>query len=60
MTVQTLNVLINLAERCRKNGLIKFEEFSLVETAIKEAVDTLNELNAPETTDKVQTKKSKP
>ena len=44
MTVQDYNVLVNLAERCRQNGLIKFEEFAIVADALQHAVEKINEL----------------
>ncbi len=59
MNVQDLNVLINLAERARQAGLIKFEEFTIVGDAIKNAVSFLNEMAAPAKTEEVPMKPSK-
>lgn len=44
MTVQDLNVLVNLAERARQAGLIKFEEFAVVAESVKNAVEQINAL----------------
>lgn len=59
MEVQDLTVLINLADRCRKNGAISFDEFSIVEKAIKSAVAEVERLNkqSQEKAAKKETKK---
>lgn len=41
MSIQDLNVLVNLAERARQAGLIKFDEFEIVGTAIKNAITVI-------------------
>lgn len=49
MTVQDLNVLVNLAERARKAGLINFDEFAVVSEAVKNAVTQIaNNTSKPE------------
>lgn len=51
MTLQDLNVLVNLAERARQASLIKFEEFVVVAEAVKNAVDQINKLTNPVTSE---------
>lgn len=48
MKSQDLTVLVNLAERARQAGLIKFEEFAVVAEAVKNAAIQLNAFAAAE------------
>lgn len=59
MSVQDLNVLVNLAERARERGLIRFDEFAVVAEAIKNAVVFIQENSTPETTEETPKQKGK-